>query len=473
MVFRQFINEDLGCASYFVADAGEAAIVDPQWDIAPYLDLADAEGVSITHVLETHFHADHVSGRARLAEKTGAKVHVPRDPAREHAGGTVDGDVIRVGSVRITAIGAPGHRPEHLAYLVTGDPESDATTRLLAGDSLLVGEMARPDLAVDAVEGAEALFDTAHRLVALGDDVELWPGHVSGSLCGAGNLCDDTSSTIGQELVRNRLLAIEDAPDFIAEVTKTIPTRPPRVAKIVALNVRGVRSPGPIPEIDATDLQRFAREGTCLLDVRVPESFDVAHLAGAVNLPASAKGVGTRAGWVTREDEPIVIVTPSHDVGLRVGSLLLAAGVWNIVGMSVADPDAWSSSGLTVRSAQALTPEDLAPRLLADEVQLIDVRDGHEWRTGHVSGSIHLPLSALSDGRRSTGVLPRGREFAVACARGPRAAVATSVLRRGGVRDVRRVVGGIGNLAELGVPLVQDDERAAPATAATGSPAAR
>ncbi len=456
MLFEQVINQDLSCASYLIIDGAEAAVIDPQWDIDPYLEAAQDAGATIVHVLETHFHADHVSGRRRLADATGASVHVPFDPARPQDGGIRDGDVVKVGEIEVQAIGAPGHRPEHLAYLIADHAGEPATARLLAGDSMLVGELARPDLAIDATEGAEALFATAQRLCGLGADVELWPGHVGGSLCGAGALSDETFSTIGLELSRNRLLSIDTPDEFVAEITRSIPARPPRVAKVVALNVTGVGSPGPIRELAAGDLALFIAADVCLLDVRSPEAFDDVHLAGSLNLPAAAKGVGTRAGWIAGDDESIVIVAPSRGVGERVTELLLAAGVWNIGAMSVADPDEWSRSGLAVASATALSPDDVVERLLAADVRLVDVRDRHEWRSGHVTGSVHLPLSVLRDGRGSTDLVPHDEPLAVACARGPRAAVAASVLRRRGYSDAHRVLGGIGDLAERGIALVAD-----------------
>lgn len=403
---------------------------------------------------ETHFHADHVSGRLLLAETTGAAIHMPFDPSRPRKGGLRDGDVISVGTVEIRAIAAPGHRPEHLAFLVVDRAGTPGTARLLAGDSVLVGELARPDLAIDATDGARALFETVRRLCGLGADVELWPGHVGGSLCGAGALSDDTSSTIGLELTRNRLLAIEDADEFVTEIKRSIPARPPRVAQTVALNVRGVSSPGPIRGVDAGELMPLLAGGACILDVRAPEAFDEVHVLGAINLPAVAKGVGIRAGWVAGDEESIVIIAPSRDAGEQAGDLLRAAGIWSITGISVADPGAWSRAGLEVGSASAWTPGDVVDRLQAGDVRLVDVRDRHEWSSGHVTGSVHLPLSILRDGRACAASVPAGKPLAVACARGPRAALAASVMRRRGFAGAHRVVGGIGDLAACGIPLV-------------------
>jgi glyoxylase-like metal-dependent hydrolase (beta-lactamase superfamily II)/rhodanese-related sulfurtransferase len=455
MFFRQIIHEDLGCASYVVADSGEAIVVDPKWVIDDYLTIAAEARASIMHIGETHFHADHVSGRSRLADATGAAAHVPAEPGRPDAGGLSDGDVITVGNAEIRVLAAPGHRPEHLAFLVTDVSDPEATPKLLAGDSLLIGELARPDLAVDADAGARELFGTAKRLTALGDSVELWPGHVGASLCGSGALTDETSSTIGAELARNRLLGIANADEFAAEINRSVPARPGRVPQVVALNVAGARAPRPWHELDDEELAAAVVDGACVVDLRAPEVFDDAHLRGAINLPFTAKGVGTRAGWVSRDEDAIVLVVPSREVGVSVVDRLLAAGVWNLAGVTLADPAAWEQSGLAVRSTVALRPDELASRLSSSELVLIDVRDANEWEAGHVRDSLHLPLSVLRDGTAAVSGLG-DRPLAVACAHGQRAAVAASVLRRHGRLDVVRVLGGIGDLADRGVALVSE-----------------
>src|SRR3954451_25200513 len=190
MFFRQLIDPDLGCASYVLGDAGDAIVVDPGLAVDRVLEAAEAESAQVRWLLETHVHADHVSGRALLRERTGAQVRVPAggeiDPA---AGGTLrPGDVVEAGGVRIEALAAPGHRPEHLAFLVTDTTRDPAPCLLLSGDSLLVGDIARPDLAVEPGAGARDLFTTLAALGDLGDEVEVWPGHVGGSLCGGGKL---------------------------------------------------------------------------------------------------------------------------------------------------------------------------------------------------------------------------------------------------------------------------------------------
>ncbi|MGO9973758.1 MAG: MBL fold metallo-hydrolase [Solirubrobacteraceae bacterium] len=452
MFLRQILHEDLGCASYFVASRGEALVVDPKWEIDDYLRVAAEADAEIRHVLETHFHADHVSGRRKLMRATGATPYVPLDPQRPKAGGLRDGDTLSIGYVTLTVISTPGHRPEHLAFLLT---EAGAPTLLLSGDSLLVGSLARPDLAVDAVEGARALWATVTRLTALGESVEVWPAHVGASLCGSGTLTERSHSTIGEELRTNPQLSLPDQDAFVQELTRARPARPPRVHQVVRLNLDGAEDPNPVRQLDRSGLAELIAAGACVLDVRSPELFDQCHINGALNLPPTGRSLGNRAGWATSPEELIVVVAQTRESGQRVTGLLRAAGVWNVVAATVADPDAWVADGLPVSSSRALAPAELPALLSAGELELVDVRDQGEWYSGHVAGSTHLPLHRLGDG--SQALVPGQRPLAVACAAGARAALAASILRRRGHNEVLRVSGGVPDLAGRGVPLIAGD----------------
>jgi glyoxylase-like metal-dependent hydrolase (beta-lactamase superfamily II)/rhodanese-related sulfurtransferase len=450
--FRQILHEDLGCASYFVASRGEALVVDPKWEIDDYLSVAADAVAEVRHVLETHFHADHVSGRRKLMRATGATPYVPLDPQRPEAGGLRDGDTLSIGYVTLTVIAAPGHRPEHLAFLLT---EAGTPKLLLSGDSLLVGSLARPDLAVDAVEGSRALWATVKRLTALGESVEVWPAHVGASLCASGTMTERTHSTIGEELRTNVQLSLPDEDAFVQEQTRSTPARPSRVSQVVTFNLDGAEEPNPVRQLDRGALAELIAAGACVLDVRSPELFDQCHIDGALNLAAVGRSLGNRAGWATRPEELIVVLSQTRESGKRVTSLLRAAGVWNVAGAAVADPSAWVADGLPVSSSRALAPAELPALLSAGELQLIDVRDPGEWHSGHIAGSTHLPLHRLGDGSQA---LPPGqRPLAVACAAGARAALAASILRRRGHNDVVRVSGGVPDLAGRGVALIAGD----------------
>jgi hydroxyacylglutathione hydrolase len=449
--FRQILHPDLGCASYLIADQGEAAVIDPKWRIDEYLSAAHDAGAEIKHVFETHTHADHVSGRRRLAAVTGATLHVPADPGDPQAAGLRAGDAIAIGSLELAALAAPGHRPEHVAFLLL---EQGRPRLLLSGDSLLVGDVARPDLAVPAEEGALALWGTLQRLGELDDEVEVWPAHVGGSLCASRSASDQTSSTIGAERRANPLLALSDPQAFSAELRRCMPARPPRAERVVELNRRAASDPGPVRELDASALACIGLEQLCLIDVRDADGFDAGHLRGSVNLAVRGQGLGLRAGWASGPDELIVLVAPSVARGRELAELLRAAGIWNLAGLTVADPAAWGEAGLEVRTSSALAPESVARGLQSGELELLDVRDPGEWSAGHIGPSRSLPLSELRDGRQLS--LGRDQRVAVTCATGVRAALAASVLRRRGHRAVARVAGGVEQLADHGLPLVRD-----------------
>ncbi len=453
MFFRQVLYRDLGCASYVLGDAGEAVVVDPRWDIEVYLEVAAEQGLEITHVIDSHDHADHVSGRLRLVQATGAEAHragVGDDDAPDLIRA---GDEISVGSLQVRALAAPGHRPEHLTFAVADLSRGAEPWLLLSGDSLLVGDVGRPDLAYEPREGAAALHATLQELLALGEHVELWPAHVGGSLCGGSGLSHKTSSTIGFERRHNRLLGMESS-QFVQAVTESLPSRPPNVERIVQINQRpaGATPAQPIALAPGLLEQRFAA-GAAVLDCRSPERFDGGHLPGAINLPVSSPGVGTRAGWALDSEQPIVIVAADEPSAHAMISALQAVGFWALDGYCVADLDGWIRAGLPIVHSDSWDVRHLADRVREGRVELVDVRELPEWITGHVAGSHHVPLHRLRD-VSSVPVAPNGRTTAVACAAGMRAAFAASLLRRAGRRDVVRVAGGgIGDLGDHGIDL--------------------
>jgi hydroxyacylglutathione hydrolase len=453
LFFRQVLYRDLGCASYVLGEAGEAVVVDPRWDIDVYLEIARSERLRITHVLDTHDHADHVSGRIRLAQATGARVYRPAAPDETREDRIQTGQVIAVGSLRLQAIATPGHRPEHLSLTVADLSRASEPWLLLTGDSLLVGDLARPDLSYEALEGARTLHASLKQLLGLGDHVEVWPAHVGGSLCGGAGLSGKTSSTIGFERRHNPMLEMGEA-DFVNRLTSNLPSRPPNVDRIVALNQRrdGGHPAEPLP-LKADRLRELLAAGVTVLDSRQPDEFDAGHLADAVNLPVTAPGVGTRAGWALESGAQIVIVARDPDAAREMASALQAVGLWELAGYTVAAESRWERDGLSVAQAHSWDLDELAHGLRRDSVELVDVRESSEWVCGHVAGSHHVPLGRLRD-VTSVRIPDRGRTTAVVCAAGIRAAFAASLFRRAGCRGVVRVAGGgVGDLSARGIPL--------------------
>jgi glyoxylase-like metal-dependent hydrolase (beta-lactamase superfamily II)/rhodanese-related sulfurtransferase len=452
--FRQILHDDLGCASYVVADGGRAAVVDPKWEIEEYLALADEHGFEITDILETHNHADHVSGRGRLAEATGARIHVPNAGDVDFAGEAVaEGAAVEVGEARIVALATPGHRPEHVAYLVEDRGRGDAPWLLLTGDSLFVGDVARPDLAVEAEEGARSLHATLQRLLGLDDFVEVWPGHIGGSLCGGAGMSEKPGSTLGFERRFNPLLRIdEDA--FVRRLTSSLAPQPPNFKRIVELN-RGplVTRAAHLEPLAPARVEELVRTSATLLDGRDPREYAAAHVPGSLSVTMVKSAVGTRAAWVADPESDVVVTAAGDEDARRMARMLEAVGFRRISGYLAGGVAAWQASGRRVETTPVIDVPTLAERLDAGEVELLDVREDDEWRDEHVAGAAHVRYHELRDG--VDGVPRTGKPIAVACSAGNRAALAASLLRRAGIDDVVQVAdGGIADLADHGIPLV-------------------
>ena len=334
MFFREVLNEDLGCASYLVADGDEAVVIDPKWEVEEYLRVAEENGLRISHVLETHNHADHLSGKGRLAKATGAKIHISRDAGVEYEHVPLeDGDVIEVGEVRIVAVATPGHRPEHASFLVEDTTRSEEPWVVITGDSLFVGDLARPDLAVEPEEGARGLFHSLRRLADLEDFVEVRPGHIGGSLCGGAGMSQKPDSTIGFERRFNRYLSIEDEGEFVRTLTEEQTPQPPNFERIVELN-RGLllTEVTPVEPLLPERVAELVDAGAILIDGRDQREFDAAHVSGSINVTMNQSGVGTRAAWVVDPNSEVIVAADGDDEASRMARMLEAVGFRNLRG---------------------------------------------------------------------------------------------------------------------------------------------
>ena len=435
MLFRQFVDDDLGCASYLIGDesAGRAVVVDPAFAIEPYVEEAKRRGVRIEHSVETHNHADHVSGHGRLALEHGAAVaiHPAAEPEYDHEP-LEDGDEVEIGEVALRVLHTPGHRPEHCAFAVADRSRAEEPWLVLTGDSLLVGDAARPDLAVAAREGAQGLFHSLRRLLELADGVEVYPGHVAGSLCGAA-MSSKASSTIGFERRFNRALSGSSEEEFVLERSGGRAPRPPNLDRIVALN----RGPflGRQPELE---LVAEAGDAT-VLDVRASEAFAAGHVRGALNVPVSRSSFATRAAFLLEPEEPVVLHAGSPDEVARAASGLRAVGLFELRGY-LEDPAA-------TERLEPVELDELEAMLAAGAVDLVDVREADERDDGYIAGSRHIPYRLL---RSCADSLGNGRPVVTICETGARAAVAASVLIAAGI-DARPVLhGGILGWQERG-----------------------
>ena len=425
MLFSQVLNDDLGCASYLVGceEAQEAVVVDPPFAIETVLAEADRLGVRIVRVLETHTHADHVSGHGRLALDHGvpvsihpaAEVAYPNDPLD-------DGDEVTVGTVKLRCLHTPGHRPEHCCLAVIDTTRADEPWLVLTGDTLFVGDTARPDLAVGAMEGAEGLFHSLRRLLELPDGVEVFPGHVAGSLCGRA-MSSRGSTTIGFERRFNPMASIRELDAFVAESAAVSAPKPPNLARIVELN-RGPflgTQPTP-PELPVP------AAGSQLLDVRPVADHLAGHLPGAVGVPVFGTSFSTKAGFVLDADRPVTVLASSAAeaapaiAGLRSVAFLDVAGYVLGGGAETTAPVGF----------------DELEGLIEAGATVIDVREHDERDEGYIPGSRNVPYRLM---RTCCPDLPEDRPIVTICNAGPRAAIAASILRARGL-DARPVVDG-------------------------------
>jgi len=464
MLFRQIIHEDLGCASYLIADRdhGIAAVVDPQWDVEPYRRLARLHGVRIGHVLETHNHADHVSGHGRLACSTGATIHVHELAAAEYPHEPfADGWVLELGELRIEALHTPGHRLEHTAFLLSDASRDGAPWALLGGDSLFIGDVARPDLAVEPHEGAAEMFRSLHgRLLRLDDAVEVWPGHLGGSLCGGSGIDLKTSSTIGFERRHNRARAIADEAEFVADAVASLGDRPPNVEQIVDLNrgplVEDFGTPAPLTP---HEVEEAVAAGAVVIDGRTNEEFDESHIAGALSTSAYDTGFATKVSRVAPGDTEIIVVAASDGDERQAAELLAAVGM-RVRGFLEGGMTAWRTENRAISRIELIDPDELAARVASAEPPLVlDVRNAAEYAGEHIPGSLHIPYGDLA-GRLDE--LPRERPIATICRGGKRSGLAASILQREGFDDVVHVGQGVGNWRANGHPV----ESGAPAPSA-------
>ena len=438
MIFTQFVDDALGCASYLVGDADtrSAVVVDPAFAIEQYLDDAERQDVRIVRTIETHTHADHVAGHGRLALEHGVPVSIhpaaeseyPHDPME-------DGDEIAVGQVALRCIHTPGHRPEHCCLAVSDRSRGPDPWVVLTGDSLFVGDAARPDLAVDAREGAEGLFHSLRRLVELGDGVEVYPGHVAGSLCGKA-MSSKASTTIGFERRFNPALASDDVALFVAESAAVSAPRPPNMEAIVELN-RGPfvgAQPEP-PELPAP------LDDAQVLDVRPVEAFADGHFAGALNVPVTGPRFSTKAAFVL-ERRPVMVSAANTEEAAEAIRALRSVGLFDIPGYIL------GAGPQTI----GLVSVDELDALLERGAELIDVREKDERDAGYIAGRRNIPYRLLALGEAD---LPRDRPIVTICESGPRAAIAASILAARGFDAHPVVNGGVESWAAAGKPTVE------------------
>ena len=441
-VFHRFFDEGLAQASFLVGcdRTKQAVVIDPRRDASVYVAAARQHGLTIVAAIETHVHADFVSGARELAQ-LGARVYTGPGAGLAYPHHAVcDGETLQVGDLTLTFLHTPGHTPEHIAVLAEA---AGRPARLFTGDLLFVGGVGRPDLLGEARtrQLASHLFDSLRRIMALDDAIEVHPGHGAGSLCGAG-IGKEPSSTIGRERAQNAMLQYDDRGAFVKAVLADLPDTPPYFARMKQLNTAGPALLGdlrPLPAVRAAAAAALAADGALILDLRGADAFAAGHPYGALNLAFGPK-VGYWAGWVVPADVPLLLLADEPAHAQEAAVQLRRVGLDRIDG-TMAGFESWVGAGLRVAAIEQMSVDALRAAVDSGEpMRLVDVRTPREWQAGHIEGAINLPVGEIP---ARAAELAGDAPIATICEGGYRSSLAASLLAREGHAHMINVIGGM------------------------------
>ena len=448
MLLKYFYDEKLAQASYLVgcAKTGEALVIDPMRNVTPYLRAAEKEGLRITHVTETHIHADFVSGSRELSTATGATIYLSDMGNAEWKYGYAndprvvqvrDGDFFMVGNIKVDVLHTPGHTLEHLAFQITDTAAADRPIGVFTGDFLFVGDVGRPDLLEEAAgykgtkePGARMQYQTVQKFKAMPDYLQIWPGHGAGSACGKA-LGAIPSTTLGYEKLFNPAFQIADEDSFVRWLLAGQPEPPKYFAQMKKVNKLGPALLNQLPQplnFDRSTLDAVIQDGGQVFDLRNRGQFAFSHVPGTINVPADNNTYVTFLGWLVDYERPVYLLLPSVDGEHAVLSDLRSIGIDYVPG--------YFSPEVTAHNTQALpviTARELARRLPQNGIMIVDVRGTGEYTERHITGSRHVPLGYLSDRLHE---IPRDRTVITQCASGYRSQIAASLLQANGYDNV-------------------------------------
>lgn len=453
MLLKHFFTGKIAHSSYILAGKNSCAVIDPQRDVDLYITEARALGVDITHILQTHLHADFISGHMDLAQKTGAKIYVAQS-ARctfNHVA-LSEGDTIELEDMVLKVLETPGHTPEHLSYVVIDKSRSDSPIGVFVGDTLFVGDVGRPDLFPDiARELAGQLYHSLHdKLLQLPDYVEVYPAHGAGSLCGRA-MGAKWTSTIGYERKFNTTLQIQDKSAFVTSLTENMPPAPDHFSRCSDINRHGPARLDELLAVEELSASRFKERmsdpGALVLDTRSYHAYAGQHIPGAWHLDLNGN-FPTFAGWVLPTDKDVFLVADDYSTALEAITWARRVGVDRIVGYLDSGMVAWALAGLKTRSIKLLSAEDLHDMIAGDfDFVLLDVRAPLEYEDNHIEGAINIPVADL---RTRYNELNRDKTTVIICSTGNRSSLGASILEQHGFKDVYNIAGGMTGYSAAG-----------------------
>lgn len=460
MFIKQFINEGLGNSSYLLGSTktGEAVIIDPQRDVDIYIEEAKVAGLKIKFSLETHLHADFVSGSRELANAAGstiaasalANLQYTHLPLRE-------GDHIEIGEIIIEVMETPGHSPEHISFLAREQGKKEPQS-LFSGGALIAGGIARTDLLghEHAVPLAHKAYHTLQdKIMKLSNDVQVYPTHGGGSYCVAAQ-SEERTTSIGIERRTNRLLGASSEDDFVKLALEGLPAYPVYFKWMRPVNQKGPRILGHLPELvplSPEDVKKKMQEGALVVDVRRPKDFAQGHVPGAYHI-VLGNAFSSWLGWIVPPGKPLIFVNTSSESHEEIVRQAIRIGYDDLSGYLKGGMDAWKSAGYPVSTSGLIMPAELSQKLNSkSEIFVLDVREDGEWREGHIPGATHIPLGEL---QKRINEIPRTCPVAVTCAHGQRASSAVSLLQREGLQQVENIVGGTSAWEKADLPLEKE-----------------
>jgi glyoxylase-like metal-dependent hydrolase (beta-lactamase superfamily II) len=444
-------------------------VVDPQRDVDQYLAEAAAQGLKIKYVIETHLHADFVSGHRELAARTGAEIVFGRQAGAQFPHRAVkDGDEIRIGQVMLRFLETPGHTPESISVLLIDTAVSDRPQKVLTGDTLFIGDVGRPDLVgskgYTSEQMAGMLYDSLHeKLLKLADHVEVYPAHGAGSMCGR-NISQETSSTIGEQRRFNYALKPIAKADFIRMMTTDLPEAPAYFSRDAELNRAGAAMLEALPrpaELQPAEVNKLAEQGLLILDARPAAAFGAGHVPGALNIGLGGQ-FASWAGSLIAAETPIIIVAEEIAQVDEAITRLARVGIESVKGYLSGGMYAWNQAGLATATIAQMPVDELRHQLEeGSDLQLVDVRRPGEYQNGHAPRAVNVTLAYLEE---QASQLNPERPTSVICASGYRSSIATSILARHGFRQLFNVVGGTNAWINAGYPIEE------PGAAASSKP---